>query len=106
MLVPEVVAVEPLWWLVGWIDAEGRAWPTRPIVRMSDSEIVLLPPEAAAFSGKRNCSKSFRFLEAVREADDGDDTCCCPAEEREAEAVEEEAEEAEAKCFSTPLGVH
>jgi hypothetical protein len=42
-------------------------------------------------------------LEAVREADEGDDKCCCPTEEREAEAVEEEAE---AKCFSTPLGVH
>jgi hypothetical protein len=48
---------------VGWMEADGRACPTSPILRISDSDIVLLPLELAAFSGKRNCSKSFLFRE-------------------------------------------
>jgi hypothetical protein len=40
------------------------------MLRISDSDIVLLPLEFAAFSGCKNCSKSFLFLEAVNDAVD------------------------------------
>lgn len=101
--------------LVGWIEADGRACPTRPIVRMSDSEMVLLPPDAAAFSGNRNCSKSFLLREAVNEADDGDPVVAGPVAlllllgRRPRLADEDRADEALsllARCLSTPLVVH
>lgn len=95
-------------WLVGWMEADGRACPTRPIVRMSDKEMVLLPPEEAAFSGSRNCSKSFLFLEAVRDAEDGEPVWPWLLR-REAAAEDDKAEEPlslRAKCLSTPVVVH
>lgn len=100
--------------LVGWIEADGRACPTRPMVRMSDKEMVLLPPDAATFSGSRNCSKSFLLREAVSEADDGDPVPAAAgpglAETRLPRLAEEDrADDALsllAKCLSTPLVVH
>ena len=100
----------PVPWLVGWMEADGRACPTRPMLRMSDKEMVLLPPEDAAFSGNKNCSKSFLFLEAVNDAEDGEPVWpCWLAAAREVAADEDNAEEAlslRAKCLSTPVVVH
>lgn len=97
------------------MEADGRACPTSPMLRISDSDIVLLPLELAAFSGSKNCSKSFLFLEAVIEAVDEVPPVwllpppLCDRPERRELAVIDMAElllSLRAKCLSTPVVVH
>ena len=83
----DAAAMEPDETLVGWTLADGRACPTRPKVRISDREMVL-PEAPVAFSGSRNCSRSFLFLEAVSDAVNPPCTGCCAADEwREADGM-------------------
>jgi len=68
--------------VVGCTVAEGRDWPTRPSVRISDSDIVF---DDDPLPGSRNCSSSFRLRDAVSEAEeiDVDDVVWIGAEERD-----------------------
>lgn len=73
---------------------------------MSDSDMVLLPPEFAAFSGNKNCSNSLRLRDAVNDAALPVWLLFCDRRELAVIDMAEELLSLRARCLSTPVVVH